>query len=220
MGSHNRGLVLEIGDYEMIGIGNNKIVGMDKTEFWQKVFFLVVDKFVIGGFIALSVILIQCSQAERDRRAEQRERIRDVTLATSQVLTEIVEYHRKTIFTSVTDLLTLLNEYDGIGQVTDASGRKRLQDITENIENAANHLARVNPDLTQLTNQFVSHTRSLRSDLVNKQRRKDDFQADMKTVLESYTHLLPELRKTSVLATVQDRRSVTEILSGPGLPAN
>ena len=151
-------------------------------------------------------VSLEAQQAER-------EHIRDVTLTVSQVFTEIVDADRKTVITAVRSLFAVLNEYENVGQVRDTNGRKRLQEIVEDIENALSQLALVNTDLTANADSFVKRIRAIRSDLVNKQRDPEVLKRDAQSLLASYTDLLDELRKTSILALEADRKAVAAMLS-------
>ena len=97
--------------------------------------------------------------------------------------------------------------------MTDSNGRKRLQEIVEDIENALNQLALVNTDLTASADPFVKRIRAIRSTLVNAQRAPKALKRDAQSLLANYTCLLDELRKTSILALEEDRKAVAAMLS-------
>ena len=194
------------------------------SEFRQRLTLLVIDKVIIGIFLLLFGFFIQWAleqqraalaqqQAERDRLTVDQQRIRDVTLAASQVLTEIVASYRKTVSTAVRDLLAVLNEYESHGQVREPNDRDTVRNIVENIENAMGQLATANQNLPNVADPFVRLIRRIRSDLVNKQRDREAFRADVRNLMAIYAELLNELRITSVKAMEADRRAVSKILA-------
>ena len=185
----------------------------EQHEFWQKVTLLLIDRLVIGIFLLLIGLFIDLTLERQRATLEERERVRDVTLAFSQVLTEVVATYRETVFAAVRDLLTLLNEHERSGQVNDPDDRRRLRTIVQDIENAMGQLARANPRLSQVAGPFMQRVREVRSDLINRPRDPQDFRNDAEDLLESYTVLLRELRTTGVLAMEDDRRAVNNILS-------
>ena len=197
-------------------------------EFSHKLALLLIDKVLVGVFFVLLGFFIQSTleqqraalaqqQAEQERLTAERERIRDVTLEFSRVLTRIVAVHRQTIVTAVHDLLAILNEYESLGRVQESNDRERLRSVVEGVENAIGQLARANPGLPVVADPFVRLTRRIRSDLVNRPRGREAFRADARDLLESYTTLLIELRATSVRAMEDDRRAVSDILASGDL---
>ena len=197
----------------------------DESDFKQKVKLLLIDKVLLGSFVAILAFFIQshldnrsaaleAQQAERDRVAVEQQHIRDITLAVSRVATEVVDTDRRTVITSVRDLLAVLNEHEIDGGVTKAEDRARLREIAEKIENSLNQLTELNPGLADTSEPFVRLVRRIRSDLVNNKRRgPDDLREDARILLESYTEFLAELRETSVMALEADRTAVIDILS-------
>lgn len=196
-----------------------------QNDFRQQLALLLIDKLVLGGFVALLAFFIQSNldrqsaaleagQAERDRLAIEEQRIRDVTLAVSRVATEIVNVGRDTVFRSIGELRAMLTEYESEGWVTDPNDRMRLREIVDNIQDSLNQLVGVNPELAVTSDPFVDRVQRIASDLVNnRQRNPEDLQEDARQLLQSYTQLLDELRKTSVFALEADRSAVTAILS-------
>ena len=193
-------------------------------EFLQKLTLLLIDKLLIGGCLVLAGWFVQSTlehqraalgqqQIERDRLVAERERVRDATIAVSRVLTEFVTVHRETIVTAVRNLIAMLNDYEGIGQVRELDDLERLEGIVEDIENAMEQLATANPDLPVVGDPFVLLIRRIRADLVNRTRDREALQADANELLSSYTTVLRELRRTSVVAMEDDRRAVSEILA-------
>ncbi|MCY4507805.1 MAG: hypothetical protein OXG35_12730 [Acidobacteria bacterium] len=193
-------------------------------EFRQKLALLLIDKALIGAFVLLLGFFVQSGleqqraaleeeQAERDRLAVQRERVREVTLSVSQVFTEIVNENRGPVVSAVEDLLAVLNQYESVGRVTDTDGRERLRNIVENLENALSQLARINPRLPARADPFVQRVREIRSDLVNRRREPEALREDADNLSAGYLDLLLDLRTTSVLALEEDRKAVEAILA-------
>ena len=196
-------------------------------EFRQKLALLLIDKLLIGAFIVGLGFMVQSGleqqraaletqQVDRDRRANQRERVREVALSVSQVFTEIVNENREPIVNAVDDLIALLNQYENVGRVRDNEGRDRLRSIVEDIENALNQLARINRDLPAKADPFVRRVRRIRSDLVNRRRDPEALRQDRDNLSAGYTDLLVALRATSVLALEADRSAVESILAESG----
>lgn len=199
------------------------MIGSNKREFRQKLGFLLIDKLLVGGFVLLVGYYIQMSQGEKDRRAAERERLRDISLVVSRVFTDVVYVDRKIVFTSVRNLLALLNELESDGKVTESNDREKLKVIVENIENALTRLTRLTrvefdqldkaSDLTEQADNFVRQIRSIRSDLLHRRRDKSALQEDAGRLVESYMRLLGELREISIIALEADRKAVEEVLS-------
>ena len=194
-------------------------------EFRQKLALLLIDKALIGAFVLLLGFFVQsglerqraaleAQEAERDRLAAQRERVREAMLSVSQVFTEIVKENREPIVQAVEDLLAVLNQYESIGRVRDTEDRDRLRRIVQDLENALNQLARINPELPARADPFLRRVRQVRSDLVNNRRDPAALQADRNSLSASYTDLLVHLRTTSLLAWEEDRNAVEATLAG------
>ena len=200
--------------------GDGTVSDNDRLEFQQKVTLLLIDRLLIGILLVFLGLFIDLTLEQERAAIEERERVRDVTMAFSQVLTEVVATYRETVFTAVRDLLALLNEYERSGQVDNLDDRHRLRTIVEDIENAMDQLGRANPRLSLVGDPFIRRVREIRSDLINRRRNPQDFRRDAEDLLESYTVLLGELRTTGVLAMEADRRAVNEILSSQRVPSD
>ncbi len=184
-------------------------------EFRRELALLLIDKALIGVFVLLVAFVVQDRLAERDRLAVQRERVRELTLSVSHVFTETANENRRLMVNAVEELVALLNRYEDRGQVKDSDGRDRLRQISQDLENALNRLARINPELPAKGEPLVQRVQEIHSDLVNRRRDPEALREDAQCLLAGYADLLVDLRTTIVQALEEDRKAVEAVLSEP-----
>ena len=202
-----------------LGPGDGTLTMDDTREFRQKLKLLLIDKLVLGGFLLLLGLFVQLTLEQQRVEFAEQTRIRDVTLAISQVFAETVDADRKAIATAVRDLLVILNRTESDGIVTDTNTGRSLQDSVENIENALARLRRMDRDFAPIANHFKDIVGGVRNRLENEGRQPSEFQDDIDLLLDEYGCLMTALRRVSVRAFEEDREAVDDMLSerGPGV---